>query len=466
METWLHFREDRLNSLERSSYMDISEQIAAFRYGLIATIVSRQTPFLPGEIKAILMEVVAQHYSIPGSTRTKVSMRSLERYISDYRKHGWDGLKPKKRAPRPLVIAPRVLEMAAELRRERPERSVEQLIYLLENTKAVEPGALAQSTLARHLRNKGLSRKELLPKAAGRRRFEASGPHILWQADFQHTLYLPDPVRPDRKRKALLFAIIDDYSRFIVHGEFYWDEKLPRLEDALKKALLKHGIPEQLYCDNAAVFASQHLERICGKLGIRLSHSRPYQPQGRGKIERWFRFVDTSFKPEAYLQIENGQIITLSQLNDAFAAWCEGYYHAREHGSTHMTPVDRAQTDRVRRRATFVELTEIFLREESRKVDNASCIRLFGNTYEVDSQLSRQSITVRYDPFDLKDIQVWHNGKRFGSARVLELTRSSLEKQHVSQDKPLTGVDFFALAQQKRNEALDPFTFAKEGGHA
>ena len=47
----------------------------------------------------------------------------------------------------------------------------------------------------------------------------------------------------------MLFAIIDDFSRAIVHGEFYWDEKLPRLEDALKKAILRHGVPSQFYCD-------------------------------------------------------------------------------------------------------------------------------------------------------------------------------------------------------------------------
>ncbi|GAB6174331.1 hypothetical protein JCM15765_38090 [Paradesulfitobacterium aromaticivorans] len=95
-----------------------------------------------------------------------------------------------------------------------------------------------------------------------------------------------------RKRKhhrpaslAMLFAIIDDYSRLIVHGEFYWDEKLPRLEDALKKAILRHGVPEQFYCDNGSVFSSHHLVRICARLKIRLSHSRPYRPQGLGYVK-------------------------------------------------------------------------------------------------------------------------------------------------------------------------------------
>jgi transposase InsO family protein len=105
---------------------------------------------------------------------------------------------------------------------------------------------------------------------------------LSWQFDFQHTLYLPDPKDPKKRKKAILFAIIDDYSRLIVHSEFYWEEKLPRMEDSLKKAILKHGIPEQFYCDNGAAFSSKHLVRICGKLGIRLSHSRPYRPQGRG----------------------------------------------------------------------------------------------------------------------------------------------------------------------------------------
>lgn len=262
--------------------MDNSDYLAAFRYGLIAPVVSRQTPFLPGEIKTLLEEIASKYYTIPESTRTRVSFRSLERYVSDYRKHGWEGLKPKKRAPRHPSMPRSVLEMAVELRKSRPERSVEQIIYILETSNAVPQGAIASSTLARHLRNMGLSRKEMLTKTQGRKRFEAPDAHFLWQADFQHTLYLPDPADPKKRRKAILFAILDDYSRLIVHGEFYWDERLPRLEDSLKKAILKHGVPEQFYCDNGSVFSSHHLERICGKLGIRLSHSRPYRPEGRG----------------------------------------------------------------------------------------------------------------------------------------------------------------------------------------
>ena len=113
--------------------MDTREQIASFRYSLIAPIVSRQTPFSPGEKTATLKEIAARHYTVPERSRTEVSVRSLERYVAEYRKHGWEGLKPKEKTTRGAKAIPKsVLEMAVELRKARPERSVEQIKYILE----------------------------------------------------------------------------------------------------------------------------------------------------------------------------------------------------------------------------------------------------------------------------------------------------------------------------------------------
>jgi putative transposase len=83
----------------------------------------------------------------------------------------------------------------------------------------------------------------------GFRRFEAEAPMQLWQSDFQHTLYLSDPLNLNKRKLAKLCLILDDHSRFVVHGQFYWDEKMPSLEDSLKKAIEKRGIPDQYYCD-------------------------------------------------------------------------------------------------------------------------------------------------------------------------------------------------------------------------
>jgi transposase InsO family protein len=435
----------------------LKEQIAAFRYSLIAPIVSRQTPLEPGELKAILQETASRTYHIPGSHKQTVSVRTLERYLEDYRKAGWDGLKPRGRKDLGYTqIAPAVLQKTMELRKERPERSVEQIIFLLEEGGVAERETLAASTLARHLRKAGLSRRDLLKEPSrGHRRFEAEDILRLWQFDFKHFVYLPDPTHPKKKRKTVLFAILDDYSRYIVHAQFYWDEKLPRMEDSLKKAILRHGIPEQFYCDNGAAFSSHHLARICGRLAIRLTHSRPYRPQGRGKVERFFQFVDTSFRPEVFLMIERGELTTLEQLNDALWAWLDGYYHEREHGSTGMSPRQRfMSSSRERKRRSLVELNEIFLWEETRTVDKTGCVSLMGNTYEVQSGLEGGKVQLRYDPFDLSHVQVWQDGKRLSDAKPMETVRR-LDRR-ISQNN--TGfveetdgqLSFLDLAQQRR----------------
>lgn len=227
------------------------------------------------------------------------------------------------------------------------------------------------------------------------------------------------------------------------------------MEDSLKKAILKHGIPEQFYCDNGAAFSSQHLVRICGKLGIRLSHSTVKRPQERGKIERWFRFVDTSFKPEAYAQIEQGKLTTLPELNAALAAWLDGYYHIREHSSTKQSPRDRLiACTRPIRRKTLAELTEIFLWEEKRTVDKTGCVSLNGNTYEVDLELCKKRILLRYDPFNLTAIQVWYEGVRYADATVVDLSRPydhRVTPEPVALTvKPDGQVAFLELAERKR----------------
>ena len=456
----------------------LQEQVAVFRYSLIAPIVSRQSPFHYGEVQAILQEISQQEYVIPGGRRTRVSVRSLERYIKEYRQNGWEGLKPKERPKnQSKALSPHILEAAIALRKERPERSVEQLIFILEEGSYAPKGSLAASTLARYLKKAGVSRRDVLadPTPQKRlRRFEAEDVHVLWQSDFQHTLYIPDPKQPKKKKKALLFAILDDFSRQVVAAEFYYDEKLPRLEDSLKKAILRHGIPNQFYCDNGAVFSSYHLARICGRLGIQLVHSRPYRPEGRGKIERFFRFIDTSFKPEAYEAIENGKVTTLVELNQALTSWIDGYYHRRVHGGIGKTPLAKAaEGTRVPRRVPVTNLMEVFLWQEERKVDKTGCISLDGNVFEVDLELVKQKIALRYDPFDLSTIQVWFSDKRYANAVPLDLNRTYHRKvpQPVETNKEkseLTMPDFLTLAEKRRKEVWgqQPLSFVLEGDQA
>ena len=182
------------------------EQIAAFRYGLIAPIVSRQSPLAPGELKAYFEHLSSQSFEIPGQTSRRLSVRTLERYLSQYRKHGWEGLLPNPRRDKGNHrLSEEVIADAIALRRERPERSVEQIIYMLEASGRAKQGEIAYSTLSRHLRKAGVTQRELLSDSErGFRRFEVEAPNVLWQSDAQHTLYLPDPRDPKKRKKAIL----------------------------------------------------------------------------------------------------------------------------------------------------------------------------------------------------------------------------------------------------------------------
>ena len=207
-------------------------------------------------------------------------------------------------------------------------------------------GLLKESTLSKQLRRLGMTRKALMTSNWSTfRRFEATHRNSIWQGDVQHTLYLPHPDKPGKKAMAYLVIFIDDFSRLCVHGQFYFEERVARLEDCLKKAILKHGVPEMIYVDNGAIYSSHHFERICGRLKTELKHTRPGRPQGRGKQEKFFRFVDQSFVPEAYDLVEQGKIQTLADLNRFFSAWLEVAYHQKVHNSFKQRPIDRYQKD-------------------------------------------------------------------------------------------------------------------------
>lgn len=434
------------------------QEVANFRYGLIASAVTRKLN--PGEQAALLREIASHTYDIPYSQVKTVSLRTLERYLKDYREGGWDALLPSARADKLQCkqIAPDVLEKAIALKRESPTRSVRQIMAILELAGLVEPGALKESTLSRQLRRRGLTRKALEKGASGTfRRFEADHRNSCWQGDVQHTLYLPHPGLNGKKKMAYLVVFLDDYSRYVVHGQFYFEERVPRLEDCFKKALLRHGIPDMIYVDNGAIYSSHHFSRVCGRLRTELKHTKPGRPQGRGKQEKFFRFVDLSFVPEAYDLIEQGKIQTLADLNRFFTAWLEVAYHQKVHNTFKQRPADRYhKCEHPIRRIPPHELAEIFLLEETRKVDKTSCISLMGTTYEVEPGLVREEIQLRFDPYDMSVIQVWKDGKRRKDARMLQML--SMQRAKASEPRPQepepqptpkTGLNYVELAYEK-----------------
>jgi transposase InsO family protein len=341
--------------------------------------------------------------------REGLSERTLRRYVAAFRRGGFDALLPRERKDKGSckAIPPQALELAAELRRELPGRSAERIRQLL----ASEGYNVARSTLERHLRQRGLSGREIKTeqKQVASRRFNRVGRNTLWQADLKYGPYLPDPDHPSHKMRTYLLAMIDDATRLVVHAEFYSNQKLPILEDTLRKAITRCGLPDNLYVDQGKIFVSQWLRLACAKLRIRHLGARAYSPEAKGKIERWNRTVD-EFIQEAYLEKPQ----TLEQLNSLFRAWLSEGYNHREHSAlAGKTPAQAFSQDAKPLRFPSPEaLREAFLWEKSPRVDKTGCISLNGQRYDVGVEYLRKRVLVRYDPFDLSVVEVWSDGEK------------------------------------------------------
>ena len=228
---------------------------------------------------------------------------------------------------------------------------------------------------------------------------------------------------PDgRLAKSYLFVWIDDFSRKILFGKYYLNEKLPCMEDSFKYMILRYGVPLRVYCDNGAVYISRHFYGVMTDLGIKQLRHAPYQAHAKGKVEALQKIVKYEFQAEAAL----ADFHTLEELNSAFWAWSELEYNKRVHSSTGEPPDQRflaglpKPPNRLRRISDIEEFNRMFLWKENRTVSKYGRIKLYGNQYPVTTQPHGTVVQVRFDPFSLEQVYVCQP-----DGALIETTRAS-----------------------------------------
>jgi putative transposase len=332
-------------------------------------------------------------------------------------------LKPKTKSNKGKhpSISEDLLKDILNLKEELPCRSAQKIVAMLEIVKKVDKGFLNVRTVNRILYYYGYTRENLSKDTRVYVKHEKKAINIMWQSDIMEGFYISDG--NGSSKLVYLIGFIDDHSRRILHCQFYFDATLTRLEDSLKKAVTKFGAPTSLYVDNGKVYISDNFKLICAKLGIKLIYSTPYHPQGKGKIEVFWKNVQSSFVSE----IKQNRVLNIMELNDMFQGWLKTEYHDRIHSSLIKTPVE-SWMDSLNQgtKLSFfspVQLDEIFLHYDERTVDKYGCISFQGNTYEIDGQLVGKKIGLRYSPFHLDSIHVYYNCKYFGIANIINLKR-------------------------------------------
>ena len=268
----------------RDGRADRAREVGLFRYALIR---EAADPALPTKARGRLVrELAAREQTGPFGERLQVSRVTLDRWILTRRRGGFDALLRSTRHCDPRTAAA-VLELAAALKREVPARTAAQVGAILQAHAGPGSSVPSARTLQRHFARLELNtRPDGLPSRAFGR-FEAAAPNDRWTGDALHR-----PVVAGRK--TFLFAFVDDHSRALVGHRWGHSEDTPRLEAALRAGLASRGIPKVVYLDNGSAKVSSQLLRALAVLGIRLTHSKPGQPAGRGKIERLFRTVASS----------------------------------------------------------------------------------------------------------------------------------------------------------------------------
>ena len=416
---------------------DLRQEIALFRYGVIADLV--HLPVGTPGTGAMLRAKAERSYAIPGTDRTRVAAETMRGWITDYRRGGFDALYPKPRTDRgkPRRLPAEVTERLIALKTGNPGWSVRLIIEAAHREGIEDP--LAPSTVHRLLAREGLFDGIPPNGGADRRRFAYREAGELWMSDVMHG----PKVRHGRsRRKTYLIAFIDDATRVIPFAAFAMSENTAAFLPVFRNALIRRGLPQRLYVDNGSAYRSRHLALVCAKLGVALIHARPFQPAGKGKIERWFRTLRAGWLG----RVEAAERETLESLNRGLWAWIEGEYHQTPHrGLDGNTPLEQwaLASAGVRYPDATLDLDDLFLFEASRRVHKDRTVSLDGRVYEVDALLVGHKVTLRYDPDapPSRPLDVVHDGKPAGKATPLDAyantaVRRTYPAKEIQADEP------------------------------
>ena len=418
---------------------EAQRDVALFRYSLIRE--AADDSLTTRQRGVLVRELAARVHTGPGGRSVHVARGTLDRWIRVYRAGGFEALAPRARTGEP-VTEQRLLDLAESLKREVPARTAAQVAQIIRTAEVQGP---SERTIQRHLARLGLNTRPDGTPPAAFGRFEAAAPGDLWTGDALH-----GPVIGGRK--TYLFAFIDDNSRALVGYRWGVSEDTVRLEAALRNALAARGVPRACYLDNGSAMVSKQLLRACASLGIRLVHSRPGKPQGRGKIERVFETVRIQF----LVEIEARPPADVAELNRLFSAWVETVYHRRVHTETGEAPIDRLLAGDPPVLPTPGALHEAFLWSETRTVTKTATVSLHSNTFEVDAALVGSRVEVVFDPFDLTSVEIRFQGRSMGQGLPMVIGRHAhpQARPEAAPAPSPTGIDYLGLLADRRDAEL------------
>ena len=356
--------------------------------------------------------------------------RTIQTWFYRYKNHGITGVTHQPRKDKGHVRKATPEELLEAINAAKPHfhngRTNKRAIYrfCIENG-LLQAERIAQTTFYRFIREYDLLASDDANDDKKRFAFSMKFANQLWQADTMFGPYL-DTGRGARKQTKLI-AFIDDASRVLCHGEFFFEENIDTLVKAIRAAFYKRGIPEQLLVDNGSIYCSQEITLICARVGSILRHTPVRDAAAKGKIERFFRRVRDQFL------VKKLDLSSLETLNRQFTHWVENDYNATLHDAIGMKPIDRFGIDlaRIRFLAPSEHNDELFYAEATRKVKKDNTFSFLSRRYETPVDLRDKEINLRYDRHrgESSAVIIYYKGQRMGAARLLDAVANGLSRR-------------------------------------
>ncbi len=346
-------------------------------------------------------DLAAKKCTRPDGTPCELSAETIRKWFYRFRAGGLNGLKDRKPGSRGPEVGEQLEQAFLKLRQENPRWTIQLILKTLHQRQVWNGRQPSQQTIYRWCKFRGLLRNGN-ESSKDVRAFEFRNFGELWVSDFMHG---PRVLHDGRKRKTYLIAILDDASRYVVAANFHLSESVETLMTNLRTAIQRFGLPMRFYTDNGASYRSQILRQVGQRFNIAMPHTPPYTPQGRGKIERFFRTVRDQLMAKTDEK-------TLPGLNRKLHEWLATYHNAPHAGIEMQSPfIKRANIENsCRDLPPAVNIDSMFMQQRNCRVYKDGTVRLQNMIFETPQAVKGGRTEIHYYPWDLS--QVFYSEQR------------------------------------------------------
>ena len=393
--------------MEQKEKDAIKNEIALFRYGLIAPVITNT--FEENSQLEYFKKVASKKYIVNGHEE-RYSWQTIKNWYLQYKKEGYDGLINKTRSDchSSRKLKDDVIQRIKELKKEYPHISGTLIYNKLSDEGFINPNDICLGTILKFIRDNKILFNET--EGIDRRSFVMENANDCWQADTSHGPYL---TINGKKTLTYLIAIIDDASRLIVGAKFYFNDNSINLQDIFKSSVKKYGVPKKLFVDNGKTYKNDQFNIICASLGLVLIHARPYSGASKGKIERFFHTMK-----ETWMRGLNwNEIKSIDELNDLLNDFIANYNNSvhsslKNELDENITPNSRWFKDShliKKLDNNFIDIA--FLHTAYPTIRSDAIANIKTHEFEVPMKYIGKKITVKFNPLNYDIAWIYENNK-------------------------------------------------------